>query len=357
MKTVRVAIIGQGRSGRGIHAEHIKTDTRRFQTAAAVDPIKDRREWARQEFGCEVYQDHRPLLKRDDLDVVINATPSHLHVPITLEFLKAGFNVLCEKPLASRAKDVDTLIAAAKKSKKLLAIFQQSRYAPFFRQTQKVIDSGALGDVVQVSIAYNGFARRYDWQTLTEFMGGNLLNTGPHPLDIALQFFGTDVMPDVSCVMRCANTYGNAEDHVNLLLNGKGRRIIHLEISSCCAYPDFTIHVYGTRGGLKGTQQELTWRYYDPKKAPRMRLLRKPLTGPDGAPVYCSDSLTWREQKWRLPKAQHDLFSYMSRSFYTMLYKALTEGAPLEITPQQVRQQIAVIEECHRQNPDIWGKG
>ena len=39
-----------------------------------------------------------------------------------------------------------------------------------------------------------------------------------------------------------------------------------------------------------------------------------------------------------------------------MLYRTLTAGEPLEITPQQVRQQIAVIEECQRQNPHIYGK-
>ena len=41
----------------------------------------------------------------------------------------------------------------------------------------------------------------------------------------------------------------------------------------------------------------------------------------------------------------------MAQSFYEMLYKTLTENVPLEITPQEVRQQIAVMEECHRQNP------
>ena len=52
-----------------------------------------------------------------------------------------------------------------------------------------------------------------------------------------------------------------------------------------------------------------------------------------------------------MPKSQADTFTYMSKQFYSHLYKTLTEGAPLVITPEQVRQQIAVIEECHRQNP------
>ena len=123
------------------------------------------------------------------MDLVVNAAPSKFHVPLTLQFLEAGFNVLCDKPLASRAADVDRLIAAAERSGKTLAIFQQSRYSPAFVQLRRVIDSGVLGDIVQISLVSSGFSRRYDWQTLTAEMGGNLLNTGPHVLDQALQLF------------------------------------------------------------------------------------------------------------------------------------------------------------------------
>ena len=82
-------------------------------------------------------------------------------MPYTLEFLKAGFNVLCEKPLAAKAKDVDRLIAAQKKSGTVFAIFQQSRYAPYFQKVREIIDSGVLGDIVQINIQFNGFSRRF----------------------------------------------------------------------------------------------------------------------------------------------------------------------------------------------------
>jgi predicted dehydrogenase len=354
IRRLRVAIIGQGRSGRDIHGTYLSGDARRFKVVAVAEPIEERRKRAEREFGCESCPDHKPLLSRDDLDLVINATPTRFHVPITLEFLKAGFNVLCEKPLASRARDVDRLIAAADKSGKILAIFQQSRFAPYFQQVRKVIASGVLGDIVQICIAFNGFSRRYDWQTLTEEMGGNLLNTGPHPLDQALQLFGTDVMPRVTCFMRNAISYGDAEDHVVLILSGEGRPLIHLEISSCCVYPLFTYHVYGTRGGLKGGINEMEWRFHDVRTAPKLKLIRTPICNPDGTPAYCSDALSWRERTWTA--SSHNMFASMSGAFYTMLYKTLTTGAPLLITPQHVRQQIAVIEECQRQNPAIYGK-
>src|SRR5437588_12689419 len=132
MRVLRVAILGQGRSGRDIHGAHLSQASERYRIAAIVDPLEERRARAAAEYGCDTYADHRPLLERDDLDLVVNAAPSKFHVPLSLQFLEAGCHVLCDKPLASRVADVDRLIAAAEASGKQLAIFQQSRYSPAF---------------------------------------------------------------------------------------------------------------------------------------------------------------------------------------------------------------------------------
>jgi len=344
-KVIRVGIIGQGRSGYDIHARHLATD-RKYRVVAVAEPLPDRRAQAEEELGATAYESYEDLLARDDLDLVVNASPSHLHVPITLAAFKAGHNVLCEKPLARRAKEVDRLVAASKKAGKLLAIFQQSRFAPYFQKVRSLIDSGVFGRVVMIRIAFNGFARRWDWQTLQEFNGGSLLNTGPHPLDQALQLFGPG-KPKVTCLMDRCNTFGDAEDHVKLILTGEGRPTIDLEISSCCPYSPYTYQVYGTRGGLTGTTTEITWKHFSPRRAPKQKLIREPLA----ERAYCREKLPWVEKTWTVPERQANLFGYMSRQFYVHLYKTLTEGAPLVITPEQVRQQIAVIEACHRQNP------
>ncbi|MDH7570497.1 MAG: Gfo/Idh/MocA family oxidoreductase [Armatimonadota bacterium] len=353
MATLNVGIIGQGRSGRDIHGAHLKKDEK-YRIVAVVDAIEGRRRRAAEEYGCDTYADYRDLLQRKDLDLVVNATFSHQHVPVTKEFLEAGFNVLCEKPLARRAAEVDELIAAAKKSGKVLAIFQQSRYAAYFLKLQEVLRSGVLGRIVQINIAFNGFARRWDWQTLTKYNGGNLLNTGPHPLDQALQLFG-EGMPQVFCRMDRANTFGDAEDHVKLILSGEGHPLIDLEISSCCAYPCFTYNIYGTRGGLKATQSTVEWKYFLPEEAPEQKLIEEPISKEDGTPAYCREQLTWHSESWKAGDEAGGAFTTAVGAFYNMLYNTLTTGAPLEITPEQVRRQIAVIEECQRQNPHIYG--
>jgi len=351
MKQIRVGIIGQGRSGRDIHAWTLVKFPEMYKIAAVAEPLEIRRKMAERDFGCETYPDYLSMIENTELDLVVNASPSHLHVPITLDLLNKGFNVLCEKPLASRVKDVDMLIEASKKSGKLLAIFQQSRFAPYYLQVKKVIDSGVLGRIVQISIAFNGFARRWDWQTIQEYNGGSLLNTGPHPLDQALQFLGTDVMPKVTCIMDKANSFGDAEDYMKLIMHVPGRPVIDLEISSCCAYPSFTYNVQGTCGGLTGTMSHMEWKYFKPSEAPERHLIRETLMGENGNPSYCWEELKWYTEKWDVPKEESNLMSIIAIRYYNMLYKTLTEGAPLEITPQEVRAQVAVIEECRRQNP------
>ncbi|MDP6776386.1 MAG: Gfo/Idh/MocA family oxidoreductase [Candidatus Latescibacteria bacterium] len=365
MKKLKVAVIGQGRSGRQIHTSYLSAD-KRFEIAAVVDLLKKRRDMAAADYGCDVYRDYRKMLERDDLDLVVNASYSYMHSPINLAILKAGHNLLSEKPLAPHAKDVDRLIRMSKKTGKVFAIYQQSRYAPYFQQVQKVIKSGVLGRIVQISLQFNGHSRRWDWQTLTRRKGGNLLNTGPHPMDQALQLFG-EGMPKVTCFMdNTEGSFGNAENHVKVLLSGKDRPLIDVEISSCCAYPPFTYQVYGSRGGLTATTSTAEWKYYKIKESPKQKLILDPIEDAKGEPAYVREDLKWHTETWSADEEKKRGATYsaaaaptqggMTGKFYNMLHKTLTRGRPLEITPEQVRRQIAVIEECHKQNPQIWGR-
>lgn len=346
MKKISVAIIGQGRSGRNIHAYNMSKMQDKFKVVAVCDRLPGRCDKSKEEFGCDTYTDYKEMMKRRDVDLFINATTSEQHVPVTLELLDAGFNVLTEKPLARYAADADKIIAKAKKTGKFFAIYQQSRFAAYFEKVRSVIDTGVLGRIVMIKIAFNGFARRWDWQTIQDMGAGNLLNTGPHPLDQALQLFG-DADPNVNCWMDRANCFGDAEDHVKLILSGKGHPTIDLEVSSCCAYPLYTYQVYGTQGGLSGNMNHMDWKFFKPEEAPPQKLISEPL--PNLA--YCGETLKWYEEMWDATPEEKNVFDYAGTRFYNNIYDALVNGAPLVVTHQQVRRQIAVIEEAHRQNP------
>lgn len=352
MKNLRVAIIGQGRSGRNIHGKYLLTDPDRFTVTAVVDAIPGRRERARQEYGCEAYEDYTGLFKGDDIDFVINASYSHQHEPITLDLLRHGFNVLVEKPAAGSPEELQAMAGEADARGRMLAIFQQSRFAPYFEKVREVIESGALGRIVQFSVRFSGFQRRWDWQCSRSRNGGSLRNTGPHPLDQALCLMGFPENPGVFCRMDRANTFGDAEDWVKLIMTAPGRPLADIEISSCDAFPSFTYQVQGTNGGLSGSMTEIHWRYFKPEEAPARELILESLSDAEGLPVYCSEQLSWTEGSW---ESQEDgAFTYAVRRLYDTVYDRLVNGAPLVVTPEQVKLQLEVIRECQRQNPRIY---
>ena len=103
MKRLNVAILGQGRSGLDIHCAFLPTDPERFCIRAVVDALPERREKAARLFGCETFADYRELFGRTDIDLVVNALPSHYHPPVTIDLLKHGFHVMTEKPKIGRA--------------------------------------------------------------------------------------------------------------------------------------------------------------------------------------------------------------------------------------------------------------
>lgn len=350
VKKLRVALLGQGRSGYSIHGQHLLKDTERFEVVAVVDALPERREKAEKVFGCTAYETYQELFGRTDIDLVVNSLISPYHCPVTVEFLEHGFNVLCEKPIGEKPEDIDRMVEAAKKSGKMFAMFQQSRLAPYFKKIKEVLASGVLGRVVQISIAFDGFARRWDWQTLQENVAGSLYNTGPHPVDQALNLLAYDGMPQVFCKMDRVNTFGDAEDYVKIILTAPDRPLIDLSISSCNAYPSGTYNIQCEHGGLWSNQSEVKWRWFDPKEAPEQRLIRTPLTDANGNPAYCGEKLPWQEARWSANEGETAFISAV-HEYYSNIYEHLTEGKPLVIRPEEVRQQIAVICECHRQNP------
>ena len=350
MKQLNIAVIGQGRSGRDIHGKYILKTPDKYKIVYVVEAIPERRAKAEKEVGCPALADYKELFGKKDIDFVVNSSLSHQHFPITMDLLEHGFNVLCEKPLAQTAVQVDQLIAQRNKTGKMLAVFQQSRFAPYFEQIKKVISSGVLGRIVQIGIQFNNYARRWDWQTSREFGGGNLFNTGPHPVDQALNLLNYyEGNPSVFCKMDRVNVSGDAEDYVKLILTAPNRPLIDVEISSCDAYSSFTYNVQGSTGGLKGTMKEIKWRWFIPSEEPEQKLIREPLHDNDWNPLYCRETLSWREDTWNGDETA--VFSNAVARLYDTVYDHLVNARPLVVTLEHVRQQIWVMEEAHRQNP------
>ncbi len=345
-KIIKVGIAGQGRSGYDIHARWLRTVPQQFQIVAVADLLPERRAQAKAEFGCRVYKTYEEMLKAGGFDLFVNATPSFLHPKAAIKGLQAGYHTVCEKPSAVKLSDFDKMLDAADESRKILAPFQNSRFQPAFIKIQEILASGVIGPLVNARLSYSGFARRWDWQTRQEMWGGNINNTGPHPLDMAVVLFGARPLEVYAKLASGPNSFGDADDFALVVLHGKNAPTIEVSVSSNLAYPlGDMFNLSGTCGGITGNFKSLKWRHFDPAKAPKQKLM--PSWSDKRA--YNSEVLPWVEENWtcEIP----DVFQTISKGFYDCIYNAIVNKGKLVVTHEQVRRQVFVLEECHRQNP------
>jgi predicted dehydrogenase len=332
-----IGIAGLGRSGWHIHANALEKLAEKYRVAAVMDTDAARRAEAAQKFGCRAYEDFSQLAQDSELEVVVVATPNHLHKAHVVEALKNGKHVICEKPFGINSGEAEAMTQAARSAGKLVAPFQNRRYEPHFQKVKSVIESGILGDVHTIRIAWHGFKRRWDWQTLTEFSGGDLNNTGPHVIDQALQLFG-EAEPEVFVDLRNVLSSGDAEDHIKIVLKAAGSPTIDLELTSACAFPGDRWLVMADAGGLRGTVNELEWKWIDWSKLQPRPSERFPT--PDR--TYNSETLEWQSESCETCEG----FDLIVSLFYEDFWRSVRENAPLFISPESVQRTIAVIEKC-----------
>ena len=341
---VPVGIAGLGRSGWGIHVPTLEAMKEQYRVVSVQDPNADRQAEARARLGCRTHSGFADLLADDEVELVVLATPSHLHADQAVAAMRASKHVIVEKPFAVDLTGADRMVAAAEEIGRILTGSQNYRYVADFLKIREVIASGVLGRIVQVRINWHWFRRRWDWQTLKEFGGGSLNNDGSHALDQALLLLG-DVEPvEVFCHMeRTPLSSGDADDHVKIVLKAPGAPVVDLESSNAVAYPQEMWLVMGTQGGLAGSHSELRWRYFDPKALPARPVSKEPT--PDRS--YNREQLPWVEEKADLRESHIE----SNKRLYRDLYATLREGAPLAVTPASIRRQIALLEKCRELCP------
>lgn len=336
---VRAGVIGLGRSGWFLHAQRLAQDPQ-YQLVAVVDPEAERRREAEKELGCRAYATAQELIADGEIEMIAIATPSHTHGELTCAALDAGKHVLVEKPMAVSVAEAQAMIDAAQRNGKLLTVFHLLRYAGDFLKVREIIESGVLGPLHQIRIATHDFQRRADWQTLRKFGGGQLNNTGAHYIDQVLALSGGQ-WHRVFCALRHTVTAGDADDHVKLVFTGKDDVIVDVEITlaSCYSLPKWA--VMGKYGSLTGTSNHLEWRYYDPASMPEPVAAE----GPAVERRYGSGE----ELPWRVEAVDVDPGD-SGQLFYDQWYGSIREAAPLPVPPEEIRNLIALFDECRAQN-------
>lgn len=351
MTVLNVAIIGQGRSGKDIHGLYYNgASNLYYKVKYVVEADERRREIAKNTYpDCEVLENYEDLVGKK-VDLVVNATYSYEHYEITKFLLEHEFNVLVEKPFARNIFECDTLIKIAKEKGVLLTVFQQTMYAPFYIHAKSLAESGKLGKIREISIRYSGFARRWDWQTLQKMMGGNMYNTGPHPIGVGLGLidFDTNAKTIYTKLATTAMSSGDSDDFSKVIIEANDGTIVDIEINNDDAFSDYNLKIIGDKGTYCATPSKYRLKYVEDGENPERPVKDTFLCDENYNPMYCVEDL-----KVHAEEGTYDgtAFNEGTRALYEDLYFALTENRPMRYSAEQYKYIVGVIEQAHALNP------
>ncbi len=352
-KKIKIGVVGIGRIGWITSIGEIAKFPERFEIVAACDIIPDRCAKMAEKFGCKTYDKIEDLIKESDAELIYIATRSCDHYAHALMALKAGKNVLLEKPVTiSYEEAVDLYSHANKEGKPLLYVHQQRRLEPAFAKVYEIVNSGKLGNVFEVNTEQNGFQHRDDWQTISEFGGGQLLNWGPHIIDQSLQFLGTPVY-DMQSYLHQINAGGDCEDHLRIRFIGNNNRVVNMSISGGTALKiGRHFEAYGDRGAAIYDGSKLKVRYIDPKIV-IPEIISNPGTpgatfGKTGT-FQSTLEVEWIEEEYELPVDDDK----SRTSFWDILYNAYITRGEINVTQFDVLAIMRVISTVKAQNKYI----
>ncbi len=180
-----VAIIGYGGMGHW-HGRKIRENN--IVSLKGIWDIKEERRTLAREEGIYVYSSLDDLLADKEVDIVTIAVPNELHMPLAIQAMEAGKNVISEKPVCLSSAELQNIFDASARTGKLFTTHQNRRWDSDFLMMKQVYESGDLGDVFGIESRVQGsHGIPGDWRGEKEHGGGMLLDWGVHLIDQTLQ--------------------------------------------------------------------------------------------------------------------------------------------------------------------------
>lgn len=299
-KKLRYAMVGGGHGAfiGAVHRKAMALDGQFELVAGALSSSPERARASGAELGLADDRNHGSWqdlladeLRRspgDRIDLVSIVTPNHVHHPVALAFVQAGFNVVCDKPLVHTSAQADELLAAVRKAGTVFGVTYNYTGYPMVREARHLVQSGALGVLRKVTVEYNqgwlataveqgGGNKQADWRLDPARSGavGTMGDIGSHAENLAATVTG--MRPQALCADLTSFGAGRQlDDDAQLLLRYAhgARGVIVASQVAAGLENDVRLQVSGTLGTIIWRQEEPNQLVHSPIDGPRRILTR-----------------------------------------------------------------------------------
>jgi predicted dehydrogenase len=254
-----MGIIGCGKVTTMFHLRAI-ADVEEVEVSAVADPDGRRMEDVRRRAGAENgYLDYRELLSDPDVDAVAVNTPPMLHEGLTLDALRAGKHVLCEKPLAQSVEGCLHVKEAQEAAGLVVSPVHNYAFTPCLDRALELIGSGEIGAPQSIKLRFDN--NLWSYGSKTDFRlkdrHGIVEDLLPHVLSVAHVF--TDPVELVEA--RGWTKSYDVMDNLEVVLRMGDGAVIDCSMNWTSLIPGYKVEVAGDSGAME----------MDLMKAPRLR--------------------------------------------------------------------------------------
>ncbi|MBS1165309.1 MAG: oxidoreductase [Proteobacteria bacterium] len=313
--TINTAMCAWGMSGREFHAPLLQAEPRLRLTTLLRRSGPDGSEPS----GVTSVSDFQAILDDPATQLVVVNTPNELHFPMASAALAAGKHVVLEKPITVTESDARALTAQAHAAGRILAVFHNRRLDADFLTLKRHLDSGDLGDLVELEWHYDRYraiVTHKRWKEDDLPGAGTWFDLGIHLVDGMLNLFGPP--QSVAADMDSLRRPGAAPDYFHVRFRYPGHRV-RLSSSTFVREPGPVIIAHGRKGSLI-IPHESTYREGEPPTA----LLHTELSG------------SVVRERVPLEPARHE-------EFYRNVVDAIAGTQPLAFGPEGATAALALI--------------
>ena len=329
---IRVGLIGFGFVSKTFHVPLLQaTDGYRITAVSSSRPADVSAVLP----DVEVVSDPELLATHPEVDLVVIASPNETHARLAELAMRAGNNVVVDKPFTITAKEARHLAVVAKEKDVLLSVFQNRRWDSDFLTVQDAIRRDLTGRVVLFESRIDRFRPevRDRWREVPGPGAGLLYDLGPHLIDQTLLLFG---VPDsVQATLAEQRRGARTDDYFQLVLR-YGEMVATLQAGSLVSGGSARFSVHGDRASVVKQKPDVQ---EDQLRAGVLPGSRDWGLDPEDAVLY--DGATGETRA--LEAARGD-----QRGYYVALHPALHGRAPNPVPPQQGATVMAIIEAALR---------
>ncbi len=191
MTAINIVIIGYGGMG-SYHQKELMPHE--LVNVVGVYDIAQKAQDKAREASLTVYNSLEQVLKDVSVEAVLIATPNDVHKALSIAALRAGQQVICEKPVAMNVGELDDILAVAAETGNTFMVHQNRRWDPDFLVIRELYQNGQIGDLFQIESRVQGAnGIPGDWREQAEHGGGMLLDWGVHLIDQILWLIDSPV--------------------------------------------------------------------------------------------------------------------------------------------------------------------